>query len=278
MNTMLRGALVSAALLSVQTAALASSTETPCHFDVVKTVWVGTPTEQAACLMRHVKRYGKLDAQVPFTAFGAKVGLPFDVPLADLQSYLSAYGVSEADIGGPLTTKLNAKTKYFFIHDTSTPNFKAAAFPPTINEANGPGNKLANYSPRAHVYINRAGQSATKVPFDQNMRTTKFELLSSDRKFMAVGIELTQPRRSYPSGTTKNDADAPEPGFTKEQYQRLAVTYFAASYRAGTYLIPAFHSVVDAGLHEGHDDPQNFDLAAFEERFQQVLFDLRAPL
>src|SRR6266487_2407232 len=48
---------------------------------------------------------------------------------------------------------------------------------------------------------------------------------------------------------------------TDAQFDRLAVTYIAASVRLGQWLIPGFHGVIDFGLgRNDHDDPQNFDL------------------
>jgi hypothetical protein len=59
---------------------------------------------------------------------------------------------------------------------------------------------------------------------------------------------------------------APQPGFSEAQYRRLALLYVAASLRAGTWLIPAYHAVLDSGFDGGHDDPQNFDLAVWDAR------------
>jgi hypothetical protein len=64
-----------------------------------------------------------------------------------------------------------------------------------------------------------------------------------------------------PGGGRGNDGLAPDPGFTPAQYDRLALLYIAASVRKGTWLIPAFHAVLDTGFANGHDDPQNFSLA-----------------
>ena len=67
---------------------------------------------------------------------------------------------------------------------------------------------------------------------------------------------------------------APLPGFTQAQYDRLALVYTIASVRAGAWLIPAFHAVIDNALPNGHDDPQNFDLAAFAGSLERLLDDL----
>ena len=54
------------------------------------------------------------------------------------------------------------------------------------------------------------------------------------------------------------------PGFTAAQYDRLALLYILASVRGGRWLIPGFHAVIDSGIPDAHDDPQNFDMAAWE--------------
>ena len=62
-----------------------------------------------------------------------------------------------------------------------------------------------------------------------------------------------------------NDFQAPVPGFTPAQYDALALVYVVASVRAGRWLIPAFHAVIDEGIRNKHDDPQNFELQAFAD-------------
>src|SRR5262249_8764576 len=76
-----------------------------------------------------------------------------------------------------------------------------------------------------------------------------------------IHIENVQPRRSLAGGPPGNDIVAPAPGFTDPQLRRLALLYIVASVRAGRGLIPAQHCVMDSGIPDGHDDPQNFDLA-----------------
>jgi hypothetical protein len=46
--------------------------------------------------------------------------------------------------------------------------------------------------------------------------------------------------------------------------------------RKGAWLIPAFHCVLDLGLPEGHDDPQNFDLAQWCSAIEKVLGEVTA--
>ena len=77
-------------------------------------------------------------------------------------------------------------------------------------------------------------------------------------------MENQQPRRADPVGPPGNDRIAPTPGLTPAQYDALALAYVVASARAGRWLIPAFHADLDEGLADAHDDPQAFDLAAFD--------------
>lgn len=78
---------------------------------------------------------------------------------------------------------------------------------------------------------------------------------------LARGIHGSAPR-GFTFST--NDRIAPVPGFTPAQYRSLALLYVLASARAGMWLIPAFHANIDRGIPEAHDDPQHFDLAAFD--------------
>ena len=45
--------------------------------------------------------------------------------------------------------------------------------------------------------------------------------------------------------------------------------YVAASVRAGHWLIPAFHAVLDSYFLEGHDDPQHFRMRFFSAAVKQ---------
>jgi hypothetical protein len=83
-------------------------------------------------------------------------------------------------------------------------------------------------------------------------------------------VELVQPRKRAPGRGRSNDFLAPDPGFSQAQYDALAMTYTVASVRAGYWLIPAFHAVLDDGIYDKHDDPQNFDLAAFAGKVDEL--------
>jgi hypothetical protein len=83
---------------------------------------------------------------------------------------------------------------------------------------------------------------------------------------------LIQPRRRDKSNPNpNNDLIAPKIGFTDAQYQRLALLYVCASVRRGTWLIPAFHSAIDAGIKDAHDDPQNFELEKFANELKKLI-------
>jgi hypothetical protein len=79
--------------------------------------------------------------------------------------------------------------------------------------------------------------------------------------------ELVQPRIENSHGV---DEFAPNPGFSAAQLERLALLYVCASVRGGQWLIPAFHCVLDEGIKNAHDDPQNFIL----EDWGRALSDL----
>ena len=123
-------------------------------------------------------------------------------------------------------------------------------------------------NPVAHVFVNRVGDSVTTSPFNETVRKgwgTKFarDFLKADGKGLQIHIELCQPRRSSSDWFDGNDEISPEIGFTEEQYQRVALLYLAAGVRRGTWLIPAYHCAIDAGIKDAHDDPQNFKLENF---------------
>jgi hypothetical protein len=96
-------------------------------------------------------------------------------------------------------------------------------------------------------------------------------------KGLFLHVELVQPRKRHPKFRGDNDYLAPQPGFTSEQYDALALTYTVASLRAGQWLIPAYHAVLDKGIPDGHDDPQNFDLDAFAGSLARLLDALQTP-
>ena len=257
-------------------AAASAQTVGRCAFSRDDLQFQGTPREQAACLLRPVAKYGKVapaPAVLP-AALADSVGQPVGIDKARLRQHLAAAGWSEAQVGGPLDGGLSqagsgaaaVRARYFVIHDTSAPWLgDAAQFPPDDAPAL---NKLAGYAgPNAvaHVFVNRLGATLLGHDFAVPWRATKLETqaIGSPARGLFLHIELLQPRRRDPAGGPKNDALAPQPGFTPAQYDALALLYTAASVRGGSWLVPGFHAAIDEGLNDAHDDPQNFSLDAF---------------
>lgn len=253
---------------------------TSCRFDTNTLSFAGTPLEQARCLLRPVKRFGQLSA--PLAALPAPleklISQPVKLDLDALQKFLEVQKISETEIGGPLTNHCAAK--YFVIHDTSTPNYGDGQIPTNINTPAWSLNNLNRYTNRAvaHAFVNRLGQSITPHPFAKPYRATKLEVrvLGEKGRGLFVHTELIQPRRRDPKAGPKNDAIAPEPGFTDAQYERLALLYVSASVQHGAWLIPGYHAAVDAGIPDAHDDPQNFDLAFWAKRLDALLKAIHA--
>ena len=266
-----------------------------CNFDPEFQSFQGSPVEQAKCLLRPVKQWAHLGLEMQELPkfLSLTVGRPIPVSRQQLRSYLRSSQVGEADVGGDVDAPLSSTSRagssfpaqYFVIHDTSSPNYKLQPFP-DFNSATWRHNRLQDHqrgdASKAHVFVNRLGESATAVAFDIPWRATKFELhyrelFPAEDDTAARGrflhIELIQPRRSAgPEG--RDDAIAPSPGFTDGQYKRLALLYLVASVRAGRWLIPAYHAVLDTGMRDAHDDPQNFSLGAFSDHVDAAYSEL----
>lgn len=237
---------------------------------------------QAKCLLRPVKKFGNLGE--PLTALPAPLDSIIGEPTApsltidQLKRFLTLKGIPEADVGGSLSIALSAP-KYFVIHDTSD-FLELTDFPANINDATSSLNRLTGRvtRPICHVYINRVGQSATAVVFESASPPsgTKFGLCNSARKKEFLHIENIQPRIRDRSVRFENDAIAPTPGFSDAQLERLALIYIAASARSGRWLIPAYHSPIDLGFRDRHDDPQNFDLDRWAMKLTELIAQVRA--
>ena len=266
-----------------------------CAFDQTTLQFSGTPVEQARCLLRPNKIGGVLDSELKKLPKPLEnlIGKPVEIKKEIFRKYLQKHKIDEETIGGSLDKPLsNAKLPggetiealYFIIHDTSSPYLKDAPFPANFdNDANWRGNALSIWikQPVAHIFVNRLGESLTTTPFEERARKgwgTKFarDFLKADGKGLQIHIELVQPRRRDPNNANPdNDRIAPFPGFTDHQYQRLALLYAAASVRRGMWLIPAYHSAIDAGIKDAHDDPQNFELRKFAESLKELLKKLK---
>lgn len=234
------------------------------------------PVEQAKCLLRPVKKFGHLGEPLRGLTpqFEYIIGQPvFGIAIEQFRILLDSQGISEADLGGSLSAPL-PNAKYFVIHDTSD-LLEASEFPADINSKSSSLNDLSRRVTQkvAHVYVNRAGQSVTAVAFESATPPsgTKLGLCNRVPRTAFIHVENIQPRLRDRSVRFRNDALAPEPGFTRNQIERLAFVYVAASLRAGKWLIPAYHSPLDFGFPDRHDDPQNFNLESWFENVSAII-------
>jgi hypothetical protein len=266
------------------------SQEVRCPFDTGSLRFAGSEVEQAKCLLRPVRPFGRLGGNLdtlplPLSGLLGQATVPTKTAL---RAFLRAHNVDEAQIGGSLDGPVSrannnareaALAGYFVIHDTSTPNFLDDPFPSNINSADWPFNDFSKYRTVAHVFVNRVGSSATKVDFKAPFRATKLEtqVVGIRAKGLFLHVEMIQPRRRDPRGGAQNDALAPDPGFTDAQLDRLALIYVAASVRRGRWLTPAYHAALDAGLANAHDDPQRFNLDRWAERLGALLSSISNP-
>lgn len=261
-------------------AALARTLPSPALCDLNVSDW-----DQARCLLSPVKTYGAVGsprAGLPEPWLKLLGDHPQAVPSVErFRAYLTRFGVQEDDVGGPLDRPVSSNTvgekaRYFIIHDTSVllEANKKLGFPASINGKAWSDALIAVLARKknAHVFVGRAGQSITAVDFGEALVTTKFEKTRRDLlEGLFVGVENLQPRLRGSKGI---DSLAPVPGFTRSQLKRLAVIYVAVSVRAGRWLIPVFHAVLDSGIPDAHDDPQHFDLDMFSAALNGVLSDL----
>jgi len=270
-----------------------SAQNTPCKYDEKTLQFIGTPVEQARCLLRPNLIGGVLANEL------SKLPKPFEKLIGQLtvlrnvkvRNYLNKHHIQDDAVGGSLDLPLSGGTLpngdkfpalYFIIHDTSSPYLKDAPFPENFDTDTGwKGNDLSIWlkRPVAHIFVNRLGESTTTTPFAETVRSgwgTKFsrDYHKADGKGLQLHIELVQPRRRDPAGGPENDLIAPKPGFTDKQYERLALLYICASVRRGSWMIPAYHSAIDAGIKDAHDDPQNFELKKFADALEKLLKQL----
>ena len=266
-----------------------------CPFDGKTLQFAGAPNEQARCLLRRIGIQGEVgQSLLKLPAPLAKlIGEPVKITRENLRSFLKAENIDQSKLGGSLDLPLSTaklptgeqiQALYFIIHDTSDPYLKDAPFPDEINDAQWNGNNLEKWLklPVAHVFVNRVGDSITVTNFAETVSQgwgTKLarDFLKADGKGLQLHIELVQPRRRDPNRAPleTNDSIAPKPGFSEKQYERLALLYVCASVRRGSWLIPAFHAAVDAGIKDAHDDPQNFDLKMWTEKLDRLIKQIK---
>jgi hypothetical protein len=266
-----------------------------CDFNLDALEYRGTPVEQAMCLMRGLDGTRNLGPRLESlpealaTRIGRDTGLP---PRETLSAFLSKQDlewdfaahlwqpVSHAEDNNPEAPQ----ARYFVIHDTSGPNYGHRAFPDDT-DTTAKFNDLKNYYcadgwGKAHIVVNRSGEMIVDHDFAIPWRETKFERavdFVGTLKGLFLHVELIQPRRAAPGYGRYNDAQAPTPGFTTAQYDRLALLYTIASVRAGHWLVPAFHAAIDADIRDGHDDPRGFDIDSLANSLTLLIEKLRGP-
>jgi hypothetical protein len=262
--------------------AIVVTTMGPCKFDPDSFGFAGEPAQQAACLVRPVLRWAKLGPTLSSLppVLADHVGRASDLPnRTALAAFLGDLHLDDRLGKGLLDPISRAKdndpdapaAKYLVIHDTSGP--KLGSFPADIDE-NRKINNLARFRCSdsfeiAHFVVNRRGDLFVGHDLSVPWRSTKFERalnFGGELKGLFLHVEFIQPRRGG-----RHDIMAPNPGFTAMQYDRLALVYMLASVRAGQWLIPAFHAVIDNDIRGGHDDPQNFDLGSFAHSLEMLL-------
>jgi hypothetical protein len=262
----------------------------PCNFNVDTLSFAGNAVEQAACLVRPVNVWAHLGPPLDEVPKPLATRLAGKVPMPD-RAALSAV-ISDTGLPRQFAERINSEVsrardgdalapmaRYFVIHDTSGP--KLSSFPANLDD-NAKINNLKRFvcsdsAEIAHAFINRQGDMSLGHDFNVPWRATKFERALSfgtALKGLFLHVEMIQPRRR--GSRHGNDTAAPVPGFSAAQYQRLALLYTIASARAGAWLVPAFHAVIDSDIRGGHDDPQHFDIDAFARALDSVTEQLAA--
>lgn len=256
-------------------------------FDTVSFKFKGTKPEQARYLLRFVQKYGNIGDTLknlpPFIDSIVNDNVKL-VRKRKLQRYLNQENLLPIDVGGSIDSAICSVegngASYFVIHDTSNFLADSTSFPNNLDSVSWKGNRLDNKLTfkYTHLFINRLGNSITSNDMSKAVRGTKFEnpaknpLINKNILGTFIHIEVIQPRIADPG--KKNDAIAINPGFTEAQYKRLALLYIVASFRKGEWLIPTFHAVLDDGIFDGHDDPQNFELEKFDALISSVFHQI----
>jgi hypothetical protein len=251
-----------------------------CAFNRATLKFAGTPAEQAKCLLAPVRIGGNVGAARPLgVTLEARVGTPVTLDRAKLRQLLTDRGFPElaADLAkGVSKNSSGVAARYFVIHDTSR-KFPGTQFP---SEDSASANRLGdkhNGQYVAHLFINRRGEVLIGHGLDVPWRATQLEgVVGAKSRGLFLHVEHNQPRLKDPAVRPDNDRLAPTPGFSAQQYETSALIYVMASERAGTWLIPAFHAVIDSGVVSGgHDDPQNFDLDSWTAAVDRLASQLR---
>ena len=260
--------LILAALTQTSATAAEVAPVVDCRFDVVKLEFAGNAQAQARCLLRSVTVGGGARAEQPLPAtLAALVGEPAAVDEKNLASALRHRGIALPSSTPVSETSDHRRALYFVIHDTSSPWIGFKPFPKRFNVKPHFNNvkEFLGKDAVAHLFNDRRGRVTVGHDLEVGWRATKLERAVGDIvRGRFLHVENVQPRRADEAGPERNDLIAPDPGFTPAQYRSLALLYVLASARAQVWLIPAFHANIDRGIPKAHDDPQHFDLAAFD--------------
>lgn len=252
-----------------------------CRFDSASLTFAGSPIEQARCLLRHVEPGGSADPETDLPpTLASLIGQRPQIDYVRL-----AAALRKAHIPLPAATPVSEtsdhrRALYFVIHDTSSPYLgEAPAFPAHFDRLArfNDINQFLGKDAVAHLFNDRLGRVSVGHDFEVGWRATKLErAVGEASRGRFLHVENVLPRRADPSGPPGNDRIGPDPGFTKQQYRTLALLYVLASARLGQWMIPAFHANIDRGIAKAHDDPQHFDLAAFDAEVGRWVRRLRA--
>lgn len=256
-------------------AALPPAPPVECRFDAATFQFAGTPVEQARCLLRHVEPGGGADPEQPLPpTLAALIGQSANIDPGKLAAELRRERITLPASTPVLETLDHRRALYFVIHDTSSPWIGEHPFPKGFDRQLifNDVRQFLGKDAVAHMFNDRLGRVIVGHDFEVGWRATKLERIIGEAvRGRFLHVENVQPRRADPSGPPRNDLIAPEPGFAHAQYRTLALLYTLASARAGMWLIPAFHANIDRGIPAAHDDPQHFDLNAFDRELARWL-------
>lgn len=251
-----------------------------CRFDHVTLTFAGTPVEQARCLLRHVNQGGTAgpEADLPPT-LARLIGERPEIDFVKLAAALRKARIPLPAASPVSETSDHRRAAYFVIHDTSSPYIGDEQFAPNFNRSvtYNDINQFLGKDAVAHIFNDRLGRVSVGHDFEVGWRATKLErAVGEGARGRFLHVENLQPRRADPNGPPKNDRIGPQPGFTPRQYRTLGLLYVLASARLGQWMVPAFHANIDRGIPLAHDDPQHFDLSAFDREVGRWLRQLQA--
>lgn len=247
-----------------------------CKFNTANGQFAGSTADQLRCLLKRVRVKGAGADVQPIPAWlQSNAGKPVSITPERLGAFLQQRGIAQDAITASVAAGDRPTVRYFVIHDTSSPEIRAAAFPSNLNDESYSGNSLngwASMAGRVNLITSRTGGSRLIVDWGsaRTRPATKIEQgnMASGWRRAFVHVENVQPRLKPANSWAWV---APQPGLAPAQEERLALAYVVASVRAGRWLVPAYHFNIDQGLPDGHDDPQNMDLQTWTQRVSDLV-------